>query len=120
MARVLLAEDDQTMVGLLTTLLHMDGFEVSAVDADEDVVAAVQAYRPEFLVLDVHLAQQNGLDVVEAIRKSESDSRVHIIMISGLNLREEAVRRGADDFLVKPFMPDDLMRLLRRKNVRAG
>jgi DNA-binding response OmpR family regulator len=119
MAKVLLAEDDQIMVGLLTTLLHMDGFDVRAVDADGDVVAAVQEYAPEFLVLDVHLSQQNGLDVVEAIRKIGKGGRVHVIMISGLNVREESLKRGADDFLLKPFMPDDLMKLLRR-NVRAG
>ncbi len=120
MAKVLLAEDDQTMVGLLTTLLRMDGFDVSAVDDDEDVPAAVRQYCPDFLVLDVMLSQQNGLEVLEAIRKSQPDRHVHIIMISGLNLRDEALRRGADDFLLKPFMPDDLMRLLRRKNVKAG
>lgn len=119
MAKVLLAEDDQTMVGLLTTLLRMDGYEVSAADPDDDVAAAVQSYGPEFLVLDVHLSRQNGLDVLDAIRKGQGDHRVHVIMISGLNLKDEALRRGADDFLLKPFMPDDLMRLLRRKNVRA-
>ncbi len=119
MAKVLLAEDDQTMVGLLTTLLHMDGFEVNAVDPDDDVVAAVQEYCPEFLVLDVHLSQQNGLDILEAIRSADGN-RVHIIMISGLNVRDESMRRGANDFLMKPFMPDDLFKLLHKRNVKAG
>lgn len=119
MAKVLLAEDDQTMVGLLMTLLRMDGFEVSAVDADDDVLAAVQQVCPEFLVLDVHLSQQNGLDVLQAIRDADGD-RVHIIMISGLNARDEALRRGANDFLLKPFMPDDLIRLLHGNGLRAA
>ncbi len=68
MAKIILAEDDQTMVNLLTTLLQMDGFEVIAVDADEDVPAAVERDRPDVLLLDVHLSNQNGLDVLEAIR----------------------------------------------------
>ncbi len=118
MARILLAEDDQTMVGLLTTLLRMDGFEVSALDADDDVAAVVQRDLPEVLVLDVHLSGQNGLDVLETIRQTDRDHRVRVIMISGLNVKDESLRRGADDFLMKPFMPDDLMRLLY-KNVRA-
>lgn len=118
MAKVLLAEDDQTMVGLLTTLLRMDGFEVRAVDADDDVAAAVDSDKPEFLVLDVHLSRQNGLDVLETIRSADPEHHVRVIMISGLNARDESIRRGADEFLLKPFMPDDLMKLLR-KNTRA-
>lgn len=113
MAKVLLAEDDETMVGLLTTLLRMDGFQVEALDADEDIVAAVQRDCPEVLLLDVYLAGQNGLDILEAIRADEGCHRVRVIMTSGLNLREESIRRGADGFLLKPFMPDDLMKLLR-------
>ncbi len=118
MAKILLAEDDQTMVGLLTTLLRMDGFDVTALDADDDVAAAVQRDCPEVLVLDVHLSGQNGLDVLEKIRKADQEHRVRVIMISGLNVREESLKRGADEFLLKPFMPDDLMKLLR-KNVQT-
>ena len=118
MPKVLLAEDDQTMVGLLTTLLQMDGFEVTAVDADDDVAAAVKRDQPEVLVLDVHLSNQNGLDVLDTIRSADRGHNVRVIMISGLNVKDESLRRGADDFLLKPFMPDDLMKLLR-KNIKA-
>jgi DNA-binding response OmpR family regulator len=118
MAKILLAEDDQTMVGLLTTLLRMDGFEVTALDAEEDVAAVVQRDGPDVLVLDVHLSGQNGLDVLDSIRQADRDHHVRVIMISGLNVKEESLRHGADEFLLKPFMPDDLMKLLR-KNVRS-
>lgn len=119
MPKVLLAEDDATMVGLLTTLLRMDGYDVQPVDADEDVVAAVQREFPDILVLDVHLSGQNGLDVLETIRATDSEHRIRVVMISGLNMRSEAFSRGADEFLLKPFMPEDLMGVLRR-NARAG
>jgi DNA-binding response OmpR family regulator len=118
MAKILLAEDDETMVGLLTTLLRMDGYEVQALDADDDVAAIVRRDCPDVLVLDVHLSGQNGLDVLDSIRQSDGGHRVRVIMISGLNVREESMRHGADGFLLKPFMPDDLMKVLR-KNVRA-
>ncbi len=114
MAKVLLAEDDQTMVGLLTTLLRMEGFEVHAIDADADVAATVEREGPEVLLLDVHLSHQNGLDVLEQIRRTDKSRRTRVIMVSGLNLTEESLRRGADEFLLKPFMPDDLMSMLRR------
>ena len=119
MTKVLLAEDDQTMVNLLKTLLHMDGFEVIAVDADEDVAAAVGRHQADILVLDVHLSNQNGLDVLDTIRSTDHEHKVRVIMISGLNLKEDCLRRGADDFLMKPFMPDDLIQMLR-KNIKPA
>ncbi len=114
MPRVLLAEDDQTMVGLLTTLLRMDGFQVKALDADEDIAAAVQQECPDVLLLDVYLSKQNGLEVLETIRAADPAHRTRVIMTSGLNVGEESMRRGADGFLLKPFMPDDLMRMLHK------
>lgn len=114
MEKIMVAEDDQTMVNLLTTLLKMDGFEVVALDADENVPAAVERDRPDILVLDVHLSNQNGLEVLDALRGTEQGKKVQVVMISGLNVKEECLRHGADDFLLKPFMPDDLIKILRK------
>jgi DNA-binding response OmpR family regulator len=114
MEKIMVAEDDQTMVNLLTTLLKMDGFEVVALDADEDIPAAVERDNPDILVLDVHLSNQNGLEVLDVVRTSEKGRKLQVVMISGLNVKEECLRHGADEFLLKPFMPDDLIRILRR------
>jgi DNA-binding response OmpR family regulator len=119
MAKIMVAEDDQTMVNLLTTLLKMDGFEVIAVDADEDVSAAVERDSPDTLLLDVHLSNQNGLEILDTLRRSKKGAQMRVVMISGLNLKEECLRHGADDFLLKPFMPDDLIKKLR-KNARPA
>jgi two-component system phosphate regulon response regulator PhoB len=116
MERIVLAEDDPTMVRLLATLLTMDGFEVTALDPEEDVVAAVGREQPDLLILDFLLANQSGLDVLDAIRRSEGEDKLRVVMISGLNVRDECLRHGADDFLLKPFMPDDLIRVLRNRS----
>ncbi|MFH1183485.1 MAG: response regulator [Chloroflexota bacterium] len=113
MARIVLAEDDATMARLLGTLLRMDGYDVMAVDGDADVAAAVERLAPDALVLDMIFAQQNGLELVERIRHSKFGAKLYIIMISGLSVRDECLRSGADDFLLKPFMPDELVGLLR-------
>ncbi|MBI4762824.1 MAG: response regulator [Chloroflexota bacterium] len=113
MPKVLLAEDDRTMVALLTTLLKMEGYEVVALDVHQDVASAVTQEKPDFLLMDVHLGGQSGMDIVEAIRKNPSNSGVNIVMTSGLDMRDECLRRGADHFLLKPFMPDDLLNLLK-------
>ncbi len=116
MAKIVLAEDDLTMVRLLTTLLTMDGFEVTPLDPKEDVLTAVARVQPDILILDFLLDNQSGLDVVDAIRRSEGVEKLRVVMISGLNVREECLRHGANEFLLKPFMPEELIELLRDRS----
>jgi len=112
--RVLLAEDDFTMVSLLKTLLKMEGYDVVALDADADVIQAVRAQKPDVLLMDVHLFSQSGLDILEQVRGSEDINDVRILMSSGSNVKEECLNRGANGFLMKPYMPDDLFKQLKQ------
>jgi len=114
MAKILLAEDDSTMVSLIKTLLKMEGFDVLALDVESDVPAVVQRELPHALFMDVHLGSQSGMEILEAIRGNQELADVRIVMTSGLNVKEECIRRGADAFLLKPFMPDDLIQALKR------
>jgi len=113
MPKILLAEDDRTMVSLLKTLLKMEGFEVVALDVNADVPAAVELENPDTLLMDVHLGQQSGMDIVQAIRRNPALANVRIVMTSGMNVKEECLSRGANHFLLKPFMPDDLLKVLK-------
>lgn len=113
MPKILVAEDDHTMVTLLTTLLKMEGFEVVQLDVQADVPSAVAREKPDVLLMDVHLGEQNGMDIVSSIRKRSDSSRVNIVMTSGLNLKNECLESGANHFLLKPFMPDDLLKILK-------
>ena len=113
-AKVLLAEDDVTMVSLLKTLLKMEGFDVVVLQADADVPAAVIAEKPDVLLLDVHLQHQNGFDIVDALRGSAKTAGVRVVMSSGSSVKEECMRHGADGFLLKPYMPDDLISILKQ------
>jgi DNA-binding response OmpR family regulator len=111
--KVLLAEDDVTMVALLKTLLKMEGYQVVALDADADVPAAVRLEKPDVLLLDVYLSHQSGLEILDALRSAQDTSSVCVVMTSGMNVKEDCIKRGANDFLLKPYMPDDLIGMLR-------
>lgn len=115
MAKVLLAEDDATMVSLLKTLLKMEGFEVAAWDvhSDASVPDAIQQEKPDALFMDVHLAGQSGMEILQTIRDNQDFANMRVVMTSGLDVRDECIRRGANAFLLKPFMPDDLIRALK-------
>ena len=114
MPTVMLAEDDETMVSLLRTLLGMEGYQVVALEMDQDIFGAVKDNRPDVLLLDVHLPSVNGLDVLDQIRENAETREVSVVMTSGLNLEVECMRHGANEFLLKPYMPDDLLGILKR------
>jgi len=113
MPKVLLAEDDPTMVMLLSTLLKMEGIEVIALEASADIPAAVLREKPDSILMDVNIGSQNGMDLVQTIRNDPANTNLNIVMASGYNLKEECLQRGANYFLLKPFMPDDLLKLLK-------
>jgi CheY-like chemotaxis protein len=113
MPKLLLAEDDPTMVSLLSTLLRMEGIDVVALDANADVPAAVKNEKPDFMLMDVNIGKQNGLDILRAIRKDPENATVRIVMASGYNVKDQCLERGANHFLLKPFMPDDLLKLFK-------
>jgi DNA-binding response OmpR family regulator len=113
MAKILVAEDDLTMVSLLKTLLKMEGFEVIALDVNADIPAAVDREKPDAIFMDVHLGDQSGMQVLQAIRNNPGTASVRVVMTSGLNMKYECLDLGANAFLQKPFMPDELISILK-------
>ena len=113
-AKIMLAEDDEIMISLLKTLLKLEGFDVVALSPDADVPAAVRAENPDVLLLDVHLLHQSGLNILQELRKSPDTAGARVVMSSGANVKEECMQAGANGFLLKPYMPDDLISLLKK------
>jgi len=118
MSKVLLIEDDDIMISLLKTLLGMDGYEVVAFRSGEDVLQVVQREQPDVILLDVNLKNLGinhvtGLDLVEQIRSNKDIKHTGVILSSGINYQQESKAAGADAFLLKPFMPDDLLKLIK-------
>ncbi|OFX11230.1 MAG: hypothetical protein A3J86_01090 [Anaerolinea sp. RIFOXYB12_FULL_60_12] len=101
------------MVSLLKTLLKMEGYQVSALDADADIAQAVLKTKPDILLMDVHLLRQNGLDELVKLRAAPGGESVRVLMTSGLDFKDQCLSAGANGFLQKPFMPDDLLDALR-------
>lgn len=113
MSKIMLAEDDPTMLSLLRTLLKMEGFETVTLGEQENVLAAIWREQPDLLLMDVHLTHHNGLDLLREIRAEVSLPYIFVIMQSGMNLETECKAAGADTFLLKPYMPDMLINLIK-------
>ena len=112
----MLAEDDATMLHLLKTLLKMEGFQPIPLEINDDIVAEVISQRPDILLMDVHLANKNGIEELKKLRATPGGGDARVVMASGLDFHDECLRFGANAFLQKPFMPDDLFAVLRGDN----
>jgi DNA-binding response OmpR family regulator len=114
MLKVLLADDDFTMVDLLKTLLGMEGYTtVSLLDKKGDILENIREEKPDIFILDVHLGSRNGLELLRQVRNSPDLKNIRVIMVSGMDREEECLAAGANDFLLKPYMPEELFSKLR-------
>jgi len=116
MQKVMLVEDDATMIGLLNILLEMEGFEVVKMleDDPDQILETIRKERPAVILMDVHLRQANGLDLLRMIKGEEDTKASKVLMSSGIDFREECTKAGADGFILKPYMPDVLIQQIRQ------
>ena len=116
MRKVILIEDDKTMLSLLKTLLQMEGFEVALTgdDALPHLLENIKAEKPVAALIDVNLRHGSGIELLRQIRKDPDLWDLRVVMSSGMDYRQECTLAGANGFLLKPYMPDDLISLLKR------
>ena len=110
----MIVDDDRTTVSLLQTLLELDGFEVTVVARGMDVIPKAEANQPELILMDYHLADVYGIQVLRDIRQHENLANVPVVITSGMDVSDEVMAAGANEFLVKPFEPSDLNKLFNR------
>lgn len=116
MLKVMLVEDDPTMVSLLTTLLSLEGFQVMAPKNHhmDSLLKALIEEQPQVILMDVNLRLGSGIDLVRQIRQVPEINQIRILMSSGLNLKHECIDAGADSFILKPYNPDELINLINK------
>lgn len=108
---VQVVEDDSTMRSLLKTLLELEGYQVKTFEGHSarDLLNSLKNESPAIIIMDVHLAAIDGLEALSALRQDAVFKHLPVIMTSGLDLKAECLNQGADAFIMKPFMPDDLI-----------
>ena len=122
MTKLMLVEDDATMRSLLKTIFELEGFDViTQQGSGESVICqSILEEMPDILLLDVNLHNANGLEITKYLRENYSDE-MKIILSSGMPLRFDSLKAGANDFLLKPFMPDELIeKVIERELAKKG
>lgn len=122
MARVLVVDDDPKLLSMLRRTLQYEGFHVLTAEDGNGAIAQVQAHRPDVIVLDWMMPGLDGIGVLKHLRAL--NDKTLILMLTARDAvenRVEGLEAGADDYLVKPFAPTELLArvhaLLRRPSV---
>jgi DNA-binding response OmpR family regulator len=119
---VLLVEDDPMVAAILRHRLEREGFEVLHFTDGVQALAAVEGRSLALAILDIKVPGMDGFELLDRLRKSSAAAGVPIVMLTALGAEQDVVRGfelGADDYMVKPFSPAEVMarvhRLLLRK-----
>ncbi|MBI5087616.1 MAG: response regulator transcription factor [Actinobacteria bacterium] len=110
-ARVLVVDDEPTVRDVVARYLERDGYAVCELGDGGDVAAAVDSFRPDLIVLDIMLPTRSGLDVLRDLGQ-----RIPVILLTARTDEADRVlglELGADDYVVKPFSPRELVARVR-------
>jgi DNA-binding NarL/FixJ family response regulator len=120
---LLIVDDDAEFRAFLVQLLRVAGHPIREAGTGAEALEAIRSGRPALVILDVHLPDISGYEVCREVREEFGES-LPIIFVSGE--RTESFDRvgglmvGADDYVVKPFAPDEMLARVRRLLVRAA
>lgn len=124
MATVLIADDDRKIIDMLRRTLAYEGYHVVTAADGHEALAKALAHRPDVVVLDWLMPGVDGLEVARRLREADSTPILMLTARDAVEDRVEGLDSGADDYLVKPFAPAELLArlraLLRRSDTGRG
>lgn len=110
--RVLVVDDEPDITGLVAYHLARAGYRVSTAATGAEALAAVRTERPDLVVLDLMLPGMSGYDVLTELRRQEATRNVGVLVLTARRDEADRIRGltlGADDYLPKPFSPQELV-----------
>ncbi len=122
MTTILIADDDRGITEMLRRTLMYEGYQVVTAATGREALVQAAAHRPDLVVLDWMMPDLDGLTVARRLREADDTPILMLTARDAVEDRVEGLDRGADDYLVKPFAPNELLariRALLRRNTRS-
>jgi len=114
--KILIAEDDELMLKTLEFRLKRDGHEIFLARDGKAALGMIDQYLPDLVITDIMMPYSTGLEIVGSVKQKYPD-KIKVIILSGMGQESvilEAFRLGADDYITKPFSPNELSVRIRR------
>jgi diguanylate cyclase (GGDEF)-like protein len=119
--KILIIDDTDLMVKLITDILEEKGYEVVSANNGTDGIKMVMAEKPDLVLLDVVMPGIDGFEVCKLLRQDESNNLMPIIILTGQGNEEDklaGLELGADDYITKPFNPRELVSRVKNTLLR--
>lgn len=115
--KILILDDDEDILDVLSFLLAQDGYEIKASGHGENIWDAIKSFSPDLILMDLMLADLDGRSICRAIKENNETKDIKVIMISARSdLRPTPGQPGApDDFINKPFDIDNVLKKIERQ-----
>ena len=114
--KILIVEDDELMIKILKFILNKEGYQLSIIKDGLSAIEQIHSINPDMVITDLMLPYKSGLEVIRFVK--EKFKKTPIIVLSSLGEEEhsvsEAFKLGADDFIAKPFNPNELILRVKR------
>jgi twitching motility two-component system response regulator PilH len=117
MAKVMVVDDAYSELQVMETILRSAGHEVvTSLDGDQ-LEDKIVIERPDLVLLDIVMPKRNGYEALRGLRKDDRTKGTRVVVVSSKNQESDRVwgmRQGADEYLPKPFTPEQLLAVVRR------
>ncbi len=114
---IVLADDDRVTVMLVSSMLRGSNLQCIVASNGSEALALARKVKPDVLLLDVSMPEMDGFEVLAALKNDPATNRIRVMMLTATQTESEVVRGfslGADDYVTKPFQPNEMMARLRR------
>jgi two-component system, OmpR family, response regulator VicR len=114
--KILIAEDDELILKTLEYRMKKDGYDIIMARDGREALEKIDQHIPDLVISDIMMPYASGLEIITAIRE-KYQSRIKVILLTVLGQEDvvlEAFKLGTDDFIAKPFSPNELSVRVRR------
>ncbi len=119
--RILIIDDEESMRHMLSLILKKEGYEVYAASGGKEALDLVSSLSFDFILSDIIMPEMDGLELLQALKDKKVEATIIMMSAYGtINTAVEAMKRGAYDYISKPFRPDEVLMALRKAEERES
>lgn len=114
---IMIVDDDKLILNLVKVTLEKEGYSVISASNGSEALAMVKVQIPDLILLDIMMPKIDGFSVCEMLKGDKRFKDIPIVMLTAKSLAkdiEEAYERGADEYIIKPFDSELLLRKIRK------